>query len=319
MLTPYHRRDPRQLQNLLHMDAPGAAIFARQLEDIDTQAYNYEFPELLAESLFPVKTLAPGKLKYTWRSFTRVGIAKIIADKAHDIPRVDILGEEQSVDLRVLADKWGISWLESQMSGPDIIDIGAERAIAARLGIAFAVESISAVGDSTYNLQGLTTQANAITLTVASAAAGGGGTAWQGGTKTPAEVLTDLNQFALASVNSTRGIAVPDTMVMPAEEYAYISTTRMGDGSDTTILKFFLENSAYIKTIVIWERMTAAISSTDAIVAFKRNPQFMSLLLAAEVQLPPQPEGINIEHIHLRPTAGLVSRYPLSTVIGAGY
>jgi hypothetical protein len=319
MLTPYRKRSLHALMAVTHLDAPGAAIFARQLEDIDAIAYNYQFPDLIAETLLPTRTIAPGKTIYTWRGYSRVGMAKVVANYADDIPRVDILGEEQYVKVRRLADSWGTNIDEIDLSrSGDAIDIDAEKAVTAREVIQQLLETIAAVGDDDYGMVGIANQPNALEYTVPAGAAVGASTEWDSG-KTPDEILLDLNGMVQASITATRGKDVPDTLAMPAKQRGYIATTRLGDGSDTTILNFWLATNGRIRTIVEWEQLTASgVGGADRMVAFKRDPRYVQLIVDAVRSLDPQPRNLELVTIVTRRTAGVVSRYPLSTVFADG-
>jgi hypothetical protein len=318
-LMPYRKRSLQALMAITHLDAPAAAVFSRQLEDIDTQVYNYNFPDLIAEQLLGTRTIAPGKSIVTWRGFSRAGMAKVIADYSDDIPRVDILGEENFAKVRRIADAWGTNIDEIDLSrNGDALDIEAEKAVTAREVIQQKLERIAAIGDEDYGLTGIANQANALEVTIPSGAGGGAGTEWDSG-KTPEEILADLNAMAAESVSLTRGKDVPNTLLLPPAQRGYIATTRMGDGSDTTILNFFLATNGRIQSVVEWEQLTGAgASGADRMVAFRRDPRYVQLLVDALRTLDPQPRNMEIVHILTRRTAGVISRFPLSTVFADG-
>lgn len=68
-----------------------------------------------------------------------------------------------------------------------------------------------------------------------------GNTEWT--SKTPDEILADLN-FAMLDVwVLTRMVHMPNTFFMPPAQYGYISATPRSSVSETTILEYFLKNN----------------------------------------------------------------------------
>lgn len=70
---------------------------------------------------------------------------------------------------------------------------------------------------------------------------GGSGTAWS--TKTPNQILTDVNTL-LASIWLASGYAqIPDSLLLPPTQFSYISTQLISTAGTTSILKYLLENN----------------------------------------------------------------------------
>ena len=57
-----------------------------------------------------------------------------------------------------------------------------------------------------------------------------------------------------------------------------VLVTPMSTSSDKTILKFFLENSPYIKQVEVWEQLANAGSgSTDLMFCYRKDPDVLTL------------------------------------------
>lgn len=63
--------------------------------------------------------------------------------------------------------------------------------------------------------------------------------------KTPAQILGDLNAGLFQVFNASSNNDVPDTVVLPSAAYAYINSTPRSDNSDMTILEYFKANNLY--------------------------------------------------------------------------
>lgn len=97
------------------------------------------------------------------------------------------------------------------------------------------------VGFVAYGSTGLLNNAD---VTVTNAATGAGGSAtWA--TKTPDEILKDVNDAILAAWAASEYDldAIPNHIVLPYEQYNYIATTKVSQLAEKTILTFLLENN----------------------------------------------------------------------------
>src|SRR5690606_7886447 len=73
-------------------------IAARQLDYIKARVYERKLPPMAGLSLVPQESDAPEWAEtITYRTFDQVGIAKIIANYADDLPRADVKGTEVTV------------------------------------------------------------------------------------------------------------------------------------------------------------------------------------------------------------------------------
>ena len=82
-----------------------------------------------------------------------------------------------------------------------------------------------------------------VTRISASAAAGGGGTAWSG--KTADEILSDINTAisTLWKENDCSSDALPNHILIPVEQFGAMVTRKVSDDSERSILTYVLENN----------------------------------------------------------------------------
>ena len=72
--------------------------FARQLDYIKTKVYERLYPAINANRLVPDATDTPEWAEtISVRSYTNVGMAKVVANYADDLPRADVMGALRTV------------------------------------------------------------------------------------------------------------------------------------------------------------------------------------------------------------------------------
>jgi hypothetical protein len=307
----------------LRLDAGESVFFNRQLEAIDKTVYETVYPENKARSLIPTQQGIPDWAKvYTWRLFSKFGQAKIAANMADDIPRADVAGEEASKVIKPVVASYGYDLFEIKAAAATGTPLDALKAQAARFAIESEIDSILALGDAVNNLQGLLAIAAGTTaLTLGTKAAGG--LTWA--VATPDEIVADITSAPTAIRGAMSGAGGPVfsnfTILIPDAQYGQIAQTRMGDGSDTTILKFVLATSPFISDIQPWHHchLASGGGTTDRMVCYPKNPLVVAGIVPMEFTSQP-PEQRNLEYVIncMSTTGGIVVRYPLAIAYGDG-
>ena len=322
---------PREVVHAVNLDANESIFFARQLEFIKSKTYDIDYPELKAMSLIPVSTEAgPGAESITYEQYDQVGVAKIISSYADDLPRSDVKGKQFTAPIRSIGASYGYNVQEVRASAMANKNLPQRRANACRRShdqttntIAWFARANDGVNGG---LTGLLYNPN-VTSGIVASGAGGGGTAKKFVDKTPAEILKDLNGIVNGIIALTKGVEVPDTILLPIAQYTYIATTQNAAGTDTTILEYFKRNNPII-TLVDWVNelkdvnpipSTLVASATDCMVCFKRSPDKLTLEIPQPFeQFPVQERGLE----YMIPThsrcGGVIVYYPLSISIKEG-
>jgi len=303
----------------VNLDANESVFFARELEHIKAQSYDVKYPEYKATRLIPVSGDAgPGARTITYRQFDSVGVMKIIADYATDLPRSDVKGKEFTSPVRSLGGSYGYSIQEIREAQMANRPLEQRRANAVRRANEQAVNRIAwlAKTDDGTNggLQGLLYNPNVTS---------GAATTGDWATATPAEILADMNKAVRDMLVLTKGVEVPDTVLLPVDQFAQIQQTRLDSGTDTTIMEFFLKNNPSI-TSIEWvnelaglnPKPSGAASATDVMVLYRRSPDVLTLEIPQDYeQFPAQEKGLAfMVPAHSR-IGGVIVYYPLAISI----
>lgn len=302
------------------MDAGESAFFSRQLEHIRPGLFEVKYSELKAMSFLPVNTsIHPGAEEYTYRWFDMVGKAELSSDYSSRGPRADVLGNEASSKIRGIKASYGYSIQEARAAMMAQLPLDMRKARAARTAIAQKIDDILLMGDgtSTYlGLYGLFKLSGTTTYTTTTGDAGE--TEFED--KTPDEIITDLHGLVHKVVTDTKEVERPDSMILPLSTLNYLATTRMGDGSDQTILNFFKATSPYIRNIDSSTKLeTAGATSSKRIVAYAKSPDKLEAILPIEFeQLPPEQEGYEVITQCAARLGGVVPYFPKSIVYADG-
>ncbi len=292
----------------MRLDAGETAMLAKQLEYVYTRTYDVKYGELKARRYIPVDTsVDPGAEFYTYRQWNMFGMAKIIANYAHDLPRVDALAREFPAKIQSLGASYAYTVQDlrrASMSGNRLDEM---RARAARRAHEQAIDDIAAVGNEAAGLTGFSNNAN-VPLVAADFEP------WD--TADPLEVVSDINKLVNAIVAATGEVFAPDTLLLDDHSFEVVSSkpmTATGD-SDKTIMRFILETNAYLKNIDRWSKLNdAGAGGVTRIVAYPRTEEVLALVIPQDFeQFPPQQR--NLEYVvptHSR-IGGVRIQYPLA-------
>lgn len=310
-----------------NLDAEESAFFARELEFIKAKTYDVKYPGLKAIMMIPVSTEAgPGASTITYQQFNMVGIMKIIANYADDLPRADVFGKEFTAKVKSLGGSYGYNVQEvreAQMAGRPLTD---RKAKAVRKANDQAVNRIGWFGDAVAGLLGLLNQPN-VPAAVVPAGVTTTNVRWVGATpKDPYEILQDMNDAVTRIIEITKGVEVPNTIALPVAQHRKITTTRLDSGTDTTIFEFFRKNNPEITSIEWVNELkdvdpapSGGAAPTDVMLVYDRSPEVLTLEIPQAFEQFPAQER-NLEFVvpaHSR-IGGVIVYYPLAIDISEG-
>ncbi len=308
---------PRVSIHIPHLDAAENAFIERKLEYVKAKVYEQPYPDLLGRQMVPVSHEVPaGAETIKYDIFDKVGLAQRIRSYSDNLPRANVKVREERSPVHGYGIAYGYSNRELRASILANVNLDAREASAARFGFELAVDVVAAFGNSE-GLLGLLTLPNANIYTVP---ADGTGPSSHLLTKTPDQIIRDLNGVSNKSVGLTNGIEMPDTLALPIDQYNYIASTPRSANSDTTILKFFLGANPFVKTVIPWYRCKGAGSGgTDRMLAYKRSPDKMTLEIPMEfTQQPPQLRNLAVDVPCEGEVGGVICPYPMSVTYGDG-
>lgn len=242
---------------------------------IETQVYETRYPSFDYARLVPVNTdggmWALGSIFY---SGDIAGVAQWINTKADDVPFANI-SQTQHIrqnHMAAIGYEWALGELKrAQMIGQNL---SADKAMAARKVAEKFVYDVSIRGHTEKNMTGLV---NSSGIPTANVAADGTGSATGWATKTPDQIMRDINAALDDVYNNTGEVHIANTLLLPTTALQYIAGKRIGDGADT-LAKFIRENNSYtvntnqpLTILGTRELETAGASSTRRMVAYDRD------------------------------------------------
>lgn len=316
-------------------DASESLFFVQQLAHIRTGLLEVLYPNLRAKEFIPLEPgIDPGAEYFEYHMTDTVGRAQLIKSYSDDVPRADVKGGADIQVIRGAALMYGYTMQELRAAMKAGMPLDVRKAMAARRGMAILVDEVLFFGhaDTTANMQsatgkdagmlnsGLQGFANFTgkyaVLAFTTPTGGQGSQLWR--KKSPDEMVLDLHSFANNIMSNSSGIHVPDSMLMGTKAYNKVATTRMGDGSNQTVLSFFLATNPYIKNVDWSYRLDPAVSgnwsgTTGRVIAYEKNPERGVGLLPVEFeQLPPQNEHFETRTLCHGRMGGCVPLYPKS-------
>jgi len=170
------------------------------------------------------------------------GQAQFLSGKGFDMPFADISTTQllQANYFAGIGYEWSLQ--ELQRAARLGRSLSNEKAAAARKVAEAFIYGIAMRGNAEKNLTGLI---NDPTVSTANVIADGTGATTTWSTKTPDQILRDINAALNAPFNATLETQRADTLILPSTRMQYIAGTRLGATNETTILKFIRENNSY--------------------------------------------------------------------------
>lgn len=285
------------MQNII-TDAQGLAFVTAQAFKVNTTVYEARFPDWDFGRLVYVDTSgpawSPGVITYL---SDLTGVAKWQSGAAKDVPLADVSQDYQTktFNLAAVGYQWNVEEVNAAITiGSTLPD---RRARAAKLAYTKFMYDLTLKGNTEKGLGGLINYPG-VTTTTAPADGTGSVTYWVNssgvGTKTPAQIVRDIN-IALQGINlSTYQIESADTILLPVEAYNYIAATPYSATTMETILSFVLRTNIYTLTTgrpltirTVRELGIAGGSSLGRMVAYKNDQNYVKLHLPMPHQFLP--------------------------------
>lgn len=301
-----------------------SVFFARELDYVKTETYDVEYPEMTALNLFPVTSEVPeGAETFTYYSYDKTGMAKIINNYATDLPRADVKGKPVTGYVKSVGDSYGYSVQEMRASRLAGKSLDVRKGESARYAMDYTVNKIAWAGDKDNGLVGILSEGNDIPKYVLSTVTVDREEHTEFRYKNADQILDDINGMQKYTSQITKNVEKPDTLVLPSDVYIDLATRRIPD-TETTILKFVLDHAPYLKEIREANELQA--ESTDinptgsnVMFLFTNDERKMSLEIPMHFyQYPLQEKGLEIEIPCEQRVAGMIIYYPLSGLLAEG-
>jgi hypothetical protein len=259
------------------------SFLIRQASLIEPTVYAIRYQDIQYPALIPVDTSAPEWIQsVTYFSMDAVGQAQWFNGNAQDVPKVEMTREkfETSVSMAALGYGYNLEELgTAQLLG---MNLSSDKAAAARRIAEEKIEQVAFVGDAG---KGYTGMVNSSTPTATTAPADGTGSATTFASKTPDQILRDINGVLTGIFTGTLGAEIADTLLLPYSVLLDLSTRRIDSVNQTTILEWVERNNIYTRTTgqpltirgVFGFLDTAGSGSTKRMVAYRRSPEVLKM------------------------------------------
>lgn len=313
----YDANDLRAIEATGRLDSNESVHFARQLEFIKAKAYDVKRPSLSALSLMPISTDIPeGAETHTYRQYDAVGMAKIIANYADDMPRAEVTAKEFTGKIKGIGVSYGYNVQEIRASIFAGTNLDSRKMTAAKRSHEELINKLAWTGDEAAELPGFLSNANVPAYVLP---ADGTGSAKTFASKTPDQIIRDVNGLINAIRLTTKDVHKATQVWMPVSQYSYIASTPRSGTSDTTILQFLQMVNPGVEFKSVVELAGAGTGGVDVIVAMENNAENFSVEIPMLFrQHAPQLKNLEYTIPCESRFAGVVVRYPLAFVKAEG-
>lgn len=277
------------------MDAQSAEAFLiPQLTYIEREVYQVKYPSIRYHEIVPIETDAPEWVpSVTYYSMDGVGQANWYSGRAQDVPTADVVRSKFETSVHMAAIGYGYDLEEISQAASLGRNLNADKARYARLAAEQFLDNAALFGDATVGFTGLL-NSSAVTATTAAATGTGSSTLWS--TKTPDQILLDVNNILTGIWVTTNTIELADTLLLPLSAFNTLATTRLSNISEMTVLEWLRKYNAYtaqtgqalmIKPIRGLD--TAGSGSTGRMVAYWRDPSVVKMHIPMPFRFLPEP------------------------------
>lgn len=284
--------------SIIRLDASETAFVEREVTQVRAKLFEVVYAELKAQQLVPLATdISADIQQYVYFVLDTVGEAKVVADGADDLPRVDVSKTERQGIVKTVGASFGWNLFEMRLAARLGQPLQQQRAESARKAIARQIDKILSTGvtDSQTGLgmEGLLNNTDVVNLGISST------TSWVLGTTTAATMVDYLNNIASSIVTATNEAFIPDTLVLPTAMYNVLASARYasaGVDANMTALRWLLANSPWIKSVTSWYRGNGAgAASSNRGILYKRDPEVLEGVVPLQFEsLPPQARGLDM-------------------------
>lgn len=305
--------------SILRRDSAQGAFVGEQLKFIKPKVYEKRYPEFKGRLFVPIShEVPPGAATFSYLQWDEVGAYEFYSAYATDAPVSDVRAQEFDSKVRELhgGTKWTLTEIENAMyAGVSLQD---RKLLADRRASEQKIDDLIASGDTERGLKGFLNHDNVPRADVADNA---GGTSKLWADKTPDEILEDLNEPVRKMILDTNEREIPDTMLLPPTKREVIATTPRSDGSDKSILAWFLENNEHIKHVGTWHKLAGAGSGgTDRMVVYRRDEEVCTFEIPLEYMLlEPEFKALHVEQHSRLKVGGVIFYLPYAANYRDGF
>lgn len=226
------------------------AYFVNQLDNLDRKLYEplYNVTWGRDINLRTGITMANESTSFIRSNIGGIGTQRAqgkpwISPNTTTLPGVSVNGERVVLPLRLLGQEISYTSVELERSQLVGQPIDAQKFDAMNIMYQMNTDEMVYIGDSDVGATGLVNSSLVTSGSVANGAAGTPGWA----TKTPDEILKDVNDMVTAAWQASGFAACPDKVLLPPAQFAYISSQKVSTAGNVSILQFLEDNSISLR------------------------------------------------------------------------
>lgn len=286
--TERARRDSARLDRVHRADATIPATsgyhLARELEDISAEVLRTAEAPRNGWTLFPRFGINPGAKRWGFRRITRTGDASFYVGGNEPIPSVNNARNEVLFPQHTLVTSFGWDMFEAMASDFASSNYVSEGLAACQLALSELGNHLIFNGSPAHGCFGLLNYPKMPRIYSSTAF---------DGTASVDDVLAALNRAYNYSTQASKGTLRHNTVVMGRRVYNYLSDTRIGTVTDTTILQFWMSSKGITSVEIADELDGAGRNGRSLVLFYNRDPRTgVSVALGADfTALPPQLMG----------------------------
>lgn len=313
----YDAMDLRAIDSTGRLDANESVFFARQLEYVKSKTFDVKRAPLNAMRLMPVSYEIPaGATTHTYTQYDGVSMAKIIANYANDLPRVEVKGRQFTSPIHTIGNSYGYNIQEIKSALFAGTNLSSKKATLVVRSQEEKINQLAFAGDTEFGLPGLLTNANVPEVTLLADSTSSSKTF---ATKLADQIIRDVNSVIQKVTTQSKGVHRANQVWMPLEQLGLLATTPRSTTSDTTILEFLQKTNPGVTFEAVIELDGAGASGADRMYALENSSENWQLEIPELADmLPPQPQGLEFVVPTTSRFAGVIIEYPLAFAFADG-
>ena len=289
----------------------GLAFLLSQLTAIESKMYEKKYKAITYNLLIPISNEAGEWAEsVTYFYMDGAAVAEFVGTKSLNVPIAEIGTDKITVPVELGATGYEYSDEELRQAIQLKRSLPQLKSNVARRAYEELAQRTAMTGDPNHNLPGFINNVNVTAATVVNP---GSGTEWVN--KSPEEILFDINDFMGDIFVDTLQVEKPNTLLLPTAQWNYIAGTPRNTVSDTTILKWLVNNSPYLSSmedvIPVAELAGAGGGGSDRMMAYDKDIDKVVMHIPMPLRFTaPQRKGRGFEVPGEFKIGGVEFRYP---------
>lgn len=293
----------------IRLDAGETTTFLQALEHVKVEIVETEYQDRKSKTMIPMASgVDRGAENFVWYRFDRLGLAKMIANYATDLPNVAEYGVKQSTPIEDAGVSYTYSIADLEKAARSKHPLQARLGRLAREAMETLFDTVFAHGYPKAGIPGMLTGTGVPIVT-----AGLNGD-WNG-VATAAEMFADLMTIAFTTWTQSKQKHAATTLALGTECYKAIFSKPYSVETGTSVAKTFLASQDMIKEIVSWNELDLADAQGDGerAMVYTKDPNNLEGVLPIEWEsLPPQASDLGFKVPCRGRIGGVVIYRPLS-------